>query len=169
VSTWVRGLCGAPDVPQGKQQQQQHSSSLAEELSNDGDTVIATYTPAELLKLCNGNNADVGLRLIFVWSTSPHNNRREKWDAVVWQNNLYLQVPNGSLVGTSKEAFVALLDYAEEMRCANVLICLPKLRPEKNQWMRMFSFFGFDTLPPNHPLVPMATSDDLVFMAYHIE
>ncbi|RWS27091.1 hypothetical protein B4U80_13732 [Leptotrombidium deliense] len=78
-------------------------------------------------------------------------------------------LPKVSLAGSSKEAFVALLDYAEEMGMANVVICQPKNRIEKNQWMRMFSFFGFVTLPPNHPLAPMATSDDLVLMAYHIE
>ncbi|RWS05637.1 Ornithine decarboxylase antizyme 1-like protein [Dinothrombium tinctorium] len=140
------------------------SSPLAEEVGTANNALIKQYTPAEILKLSLEN----GLRLTFV-SCATTGLSTNKWDAVLWRRNIYLQVPNGLPVDASKEAFVALLDYAEEMSCDNVLICLPKNRPERNAWMRMFMFFGFVTLPPNHPLTPMETSDDLVFMAYNIE
>ena len=35
--------------------------------------------------------------------------------------------------------------------------------------MRMFMYFGFEMLPPTHPLVPKDATDSGLFMAYHIQ
>lgn len=61
---------------------------------------------------------------------------KSKWEAILYQNNLYLQIPAGVLFETSKEAFVNLLEYAEEeLKCQNVLICLDKNSVEKCKYI----------------------------------
>lgn len=58
--------------------------------------------------------------------------QKAKWEAILYDNNLYLQIPAGVLFETSKEAFVNLLEYAEEeLKCQNVVICLNKNCVEK--------------------------------------
>lgn len=47
------------------------------------------------------------------------------WDAVLWQGRLYFIVSENQLLRGSKEAFVSLLEYAEDtLRCKHVVICL---------------------------------------------
>jgi len=98
--------------------------------------------------------------------------QKSKWEALLYNNNLYLQIPADILFETSKEAFVNLLEYAEEeLKCQNVIICLDKNCVEKsNNLMRMFMYFGFYALSPSHPLTANAkASDNLLFMAYSFE
>jgi len=94
--------------------------------------------------------------------------QKGKWEAILYDNNLYLQIPAGVLFETSKEAFVNLLEYAEEeLKCQNVVICLDKSCVEKSKnLIRMFMYFGFYALAPSHPLAPENASDSLLFMAY---
>jgi len=96
---------------------------------------------------------------------------KSKWEAILYSNNLYLQIPANCLVETSKEAFVNLLEYAEEeLKCQNVVLCLDKSCVEKsNNLIRMFMYFGFYALSPSHPLTPQNASDSLLFMAYSFE
>jgi len=85
----------------------------------------------------------------------------------LWRENLYLQIPNGIIVERSKEAFVSLLEFGEEeLLCSHIVVCFSKNRNERNMLMRMFMFFGFVALPPNHPLAPMDASDEILYMAY---
>lgn len=96
---------------------------------------------------------------------------KSKWEAILYEQNLYLQIPADILFETSKEAFVNLLEYAEEeLKCQNVVICLDKNSVEKsNSLIRMFMYFGFSALSPTHPLTPKNASDTLLFMAYSFE
>jgi len=97
--------------------------------------------------------------------------QKSKWEAILFNNNLYLQIPAGVLFETSKEAFVNLLEYAEEeLKCQNVVICLDKSCVEKsNNLIRMFMYFGFYALSPSHPLAPKNATDSMLFMAYSFE
>lgn len=57
-------------------------------------------------------------------------------DGVMWRGNLYLQIPGGpNLGGISKEAFINLLDFAEEqLKAANVIVFFSKCRRERSKW-----------------------------------
>jgi hypothetical protein len=47
------------------------------------------------------------------------------WDAVLWRGRLYVSVSAEQLCHGSKEAFVSLLEYAEDvLRCEHVIVCL---------------------------------------------
>ena len=52
---------------------------------------------------------------------------RTNWDAVLWQDALYVSVTASQLADGSKRAFVSLLEYAEEeLGVSNVVACLDK-------------------------------------------
>lgn len=47
---------------------------------------------------------------------------------------LYIEVPNGCLPDASKEAFVALLEYAEEvLRCQHAIVFFKKDRMDRGK------------------------------------
>lgn len=93
------------------------------------------------------------------------------WQATLLKQALYLHVPSQILLHASKEAFVKLLEYAEEqLNCQTVVISIDRNRIEKNNsLMRMFMYFGFTMLPAAHPLAPRDMSDSKIYMAYTIQ
>ncbi|UYV69021.1 OAZ1 [Cordylochernes scorpioides] len=116
VSLWGRGLGGAPDEP--------HAVSL---LSPEGSGVGTSKTPPAVVPSADGL---VTFKLRLAESTAL------QWQALLWQRRLYLQLPPGPLQDGSKEALVALLEYAEEeLHCSHVLVCFQKDRPDKALYM----------------------------------
>ena len=68
--------------------------------------------------------------------------QKSKWEAILFNNNLYLQIPAGVLFETSKEAFVNLLELAEEeLKCQSVIICLDKNCVEKCKCLSLNCIF----------------------------
>ena len=52
---------------------------------------------------------------------------RTSWDAVLWQERLYVSITGSQLADGSKRAFVSLLEYAEEeLGVTHVVACLDK-------------------------------------------
>jgi len=92
-----------------------------------------------------------------------------EWEAILWKENLYIHIPNGISLDNSKEAFISLLEFAEEeLQCMRVTVYFNKNRSDKNALMRLFSFIGFSVLPPNHNLTPDNASEEMIYMAYSI-
>lgn len=91
------------------------------------------------------------------------------WETTLVKDSLYVELPAGILPEGSKESLVTLLEYAEEkLKCKHVVLCFNKNRTDRVSLLRVFNFFGFQILPPAHPLV-VSPSQDLLFMAYTIE
>lgn len=56
------------------------------------------------------------------------------WETVLWNSVLYVQVPSCILPGGSKEGFVGLLEYAEEvLHCGHVVVCMKKDRTDRSE------------------------------------
>ncbi|EEB10785.1 Ornithine decarboxylase antizyme, putative [Pediculus humanus corporis] len=92
------------------------------------------------------------------------------WETVLWNSVLYVQVPSCILPGGSKEGFVGLLEYAEEvLHCGHVVVCMKKDRTDRNLLVRTFMFLGFIPLAPGHVLIPSNTDPANLFMLYSIE
>lgn len=88
------------------------------------------------------------------------------WETVVVGRRLYLSI--GHLPEGSKEAFVSLLEYAEEvLGCTHVLICFRKDRNDRAILIRTFMFLGFEVIPPGHPIAP--ANNEHLYLLYEIE
>jgi len=65
-----------------------------------------------------------------------------EWNAMLFGRCLYLR-PGQSLPDGSKEAFVALLQYAEELlQCSHIYVCFRKSAVARSM-VRTFQFLGF--------------------------
>lgn len=54
------------------------------------------------------------------------------WETTYVNNTLYIEVPHGCLPDASKDAFVALLEYAEEvLLCNNAIVYFSKEREDR--------------------------------------
>jgi len=170
----VRGLCGIPDVPQTANNNINRLSSTLTEEGNDGSDGsgggVGKYNAyrmppniGELTKQSCNNAIRLTLNI----------NLRErhdvKWEAILWRQNLFIHIPNRICLDNSKEAFISLLEFAEEeLLCMRVTVYFDKNRSDRNILVRLFSFIGFTVLPPNHSLAPPNASENLLYMAYNI-
>nr|XP_032809681.1 LOW QUALITY PROTEIN: ornithine decarboxylase antizyme 1-like [Petromyzon marinus] len=94
--------------------------------------------------------------------------RTVQWDAVLSNNNLFLEIPQGSLPEGSKESFSILLEHAEEkFSVDHVIVCFYRNREDRASMMRIFNYLGFETVKPGHPIAP--NRPDVLFMAYSID
>ncbi|CAL8129617.1 unnamed protein product [Orchesella dallaii] len=91
------------------------------------------------------------------------------WETIYVNNNLYIEVKNGCLPDASKDAFVSLLEYAEDiLRCQHAVIYFSKERSDRASLIRTFMMVGFLAVPPENKLV-YAPSDKNVYMVYNID
>ena len=68
-----------------------------------------------------------------------------EWETVVWRGTLYIRVPSCLLPEGSKEGFVSLLEYAEEiLHCTNVVVCLRKDRTDRGTHRYTIPLFDAD-------------------------
>lgn len=104
------------------------------------------------------------------------------WEAVLWRGRLYVSVTPQALTNGSKEAFVSLLEYAEDvLECSHVIVCLGKPSAQSNSSapsgidtndkdikmaIRNFMFLGFQPLAPGHEFMP--SNPNLVCFYYTI-
>ena len=89
------------------------------------------------------------------------------WEAILWQGRLYVNVTMQQLSEGSKEAFVELLEYAEErLGCSHVVVCLDRQLKEMKVVVRNFLFLGFQPLAPGHEFLPK--NPNLVSMQFPI-
>jgi len=90
------------------------------------------------------------------------------WETILLKNNLYIEVPNGLLPDASKEAFVALLEYAEEvLQCDHAVVCFLKDRLDRAILIRTFMFLGFYVAPPGNELA-LPSDKGYIYMVYKI-
>jgi len=156
----VPGLCRIGDVPHASD-----GPNLTAESGGDVPSlsVDPPYDNHELKEFPKNQ----ATKITFRYSLTPHTIL--SWDTTLMNNNLYIEVPHGCLPDASKEAFVALLEYAEEvLQCHHAIVCFKKDRVDRAMLIRTFMFLGFYLVPPGNELAPAADNDH-VFMVYKID
>jgi len=89
---------------------------------------------------------------------------RTQWEAVQWQNRLYVAVTQNQLADGSKRAFVSLLEYAEEeLGVEHVIACLDQGHVNNNV-IRNFLFLGLQPMLAEHEYFPAALSHVVCFL-----
>ncbi|XP_023687700.1 LOW QUALITY PROTEIN: ornithine decarboxylase antizyme 1b [Paramormyrops kingsleyae] len=143
-------------IPGGRGNGQWDHTSSARPLHSDKKLTV-TEEPA-------GN----GRPRILHFKSCPTASRMIQWDAVVSDDNLYVEIPRDTLPEGSKESFAALLEYAEEhLNVVTVFVCFYKNRDDRAKLLRTFSFLGFEIVKPGHAPVP--PRPDVFFMAYNFD
>jgi len=95
---------------------------------------------------------------------------RQAWDTVLRGRTLYVALPSQILAEGSREAFVALLEAAEEkLGCQHVVVVFAAERNDRPMLVRTFMFLGFVVLSPTSPLVPPSLAAGSICMLYNIE
>lgn len=157
----MQGLGGGPDVPHAAD-----VSSLIEESSGVGKAKELSVSQPCNVQCENELSKDQHVKITFRYPLTPQTVLT--WDTMLLKNNLYIEVPNGCLPDASKEAFVALLEYAEEvLQCEHAIVCFPRERSDRSILIRTFMFLGFFVVPPGNELV-LPSDKDHVYMVYNI-
>jgi len=100
-----------------------------------------------------GSGQDQATKITF--SAAGLGGTRTTWDAVLWQDRLYVNVTSSQLAEGSKRAFVSLLEYAEEeLEVTHVVACLDRLHHDNKNVIRNFLFLGFQPIAPGHEFIP---------------
>lgn len=120
-------------------------------------------------------NAKPVLRLRF-----PDRSNCASWEALLWDDKLYVSVTPKQLAGGSKEAFVSLLEYAEDhLECSHVIVCLIKNENDDDErssglssLIKNFMFLGFSPLARRQtellPKKMLDSNPDMVCFVYTI-
>jgi len=72
-----------------------------------------------------------------------------KWEALLWRENLFILIPDGISLDGSKEAFVALLEFAEEeLRCKLVTVYFGKDRGDRSKGVSLLTCLSINLFLP---------------------
>jgi ornithine decarboxylase antizyme 1 len=176
--TWAQGLDSAPDVPHavnasgrktegsgvGVTKEPPVSARAPETVSGGGRVHgiggATTGVQAAVCAVADAvSNLCFRIRLI---------GQEVTWETLLIGRTLFIEIPTDILPEGSKESFVTLLEYAEEvLSCSHVIVCFKKNRGDRASLVRTFMFLGFMPVAPgSHRL---AVSGDLMYLAYTIQ
>ena len=106
---------------------------------------LITVTPCVSELLSKSLDSAVELTFSYTWTpsiadpseASPRSGQQSaieiNWNALLVKGHLYLNVPNGVGVERNKEAFVTLLEFAEEeLASTHIIVSFNKSRPERS-------------------------------------
>lgn len=153
VSPWMGGLGRVFDAPRASWEFPEGTCAgflgyPSDPVSDGLESTTGDGTQAAL-----DNDHDTAVKICF--SAAGLGGVRTNWDAVLWQDRLYVNVTASQLADGSKRAFVSLLEYAEEeLGVSNVVACVDKLHHDNKNVIRNFLFLGFQPLAPGHEFHP---------------
>jgi len=122
---------------------------------------------------CNCNevitNDTIGGLQLFEFVLKDGEHVISSWKAVNHMNHLYIKIPDGLLPAGSRECFVSLLEYAEEvLKVESMFLCISKDRDDRANLLRIFMFLGFEIVHCTLcPLIPK--SEKFIFMGFSFE
>lgn len=105
-----------------------------------------------------------------VFAITVAENTIRNWQTVIYDQTMFVFIPdNPSQIG-SKESFVSLLEIAEEdLGCSFVISCVGNDSTDKLAYMRTFRYMGFEVIDPSHPIInTVANESNFIFLAYEL-
>jgi len=157
------GLSGVPDAP--------HAVNVSFHKTEGNGVGVSAEPPVyvkrhEEVSALAEAQAQITSSLCF--NISLGDTKEVAWETLWVGRKLYVETPCGILPDGSKESFVTLLEYAEEvLKCSHVIVCFRKERSDRASLIRTFMYLGFAVVAPGHALVPL--TNDRMFMAYTID
>ncbi|KAG8576050.1 hypothetical protein GDO81_009758 [Engystomops pustulosus] len=162
LGTSFPGLCGAPDAPH----------PLLKIPGGRGDSrdpaLPAVIYKDEKLTVSQDLSGNDGKPHLVHFQYKVTEVKHSSWKAMLSNQSLFVEIPEGVLADGSKEGLLALLEYAEEkMKVRYVFICFRKSREDRGPLLKTFSFLGFEIVRPGHPCVP--ARPEVLFMVYSLD
>lgn len=117
---------GAPDVPNDGITLHRHSSVIT--VNEDSVTSkLAPPTIGELAKQSRHQPIKITLKITLLDSLTV------QWDSILIKEELFVHIPNNT-TDNSKEAFIALLEFAEEeLCCKKVIVYFDKAKSNRSK------------------------------------
>lgn len=111
------------------------SGAASSTVREDGFGVVSVTPCVSQLIKCS-SQGPTQMTFSYAWAgLSQEGHNEVKWSALLFKGTLYLSVPNGLVVERSKEAFVTLLEFAEEqLDCSAIVVYFEKNRPERRKY-----------------------------------
>ena len=117
------GFLGYPSDPVSDGLESTTGDGTQAALDNDHDTAVKVWDDYH----DDLTRPDLTCLSQICFSAAGLGGVRTNWDAVLWQDRLYVSVTASQLADGSKRAFVSLLEYAEEeLGVSNVVACVDK-------------------------------------------
>jgi hypothetical protein len=165
ASRWVRGLCGAPDVPHAHNKRSSNDPSGGQCVGSGKTSppfVVGSEGPLNLEKENSAGRA--------VWITFRVRDSAQVLEAMLLDGKLILPIPEEGLPEGSKEAVTELLEFAEEqLKATEVIVTLAKDRQDRMVIIRTLMYLGFEALAPDSAMLPHDVADPRhYFMCYSI-
>lgn len=92
-----------------------------------------------------------------------------KWCVAVLDNRMYVAIGDGELPEGVQSGFVGLLEYAERVGCAQMVVGVKKSRADLRVLLKSFMFFGFSPVAPACQAAMCSCNPDYVFLACDID
>lgn len=92
-----------------------------------------------------------------------------KWCVAVLDDSMYVAIGDGELPEGVQSGFVGLLEYAERVGCAQMVVGVKKSRADLRVLLKSFMFFGFSPIAPACQLTMCSANPDYVYMACAID
>jgi len=118
---------GAPDVSHGGITLHRNSSIIT---VNDS-TVASKLVPPSICDLAKQSRQEA---IKITLSITLLDSLTVQWDSILFNEELFIHIPN-TTTDNSKEAFIALLEFAEEeLCCKKVVVYFDKTKPNKSKF-----------------------------------
>lgn len=109
-----------------------------------------------------GSNGNAPFSLCFTIRLIEH---EVTWETLLIGSTLFIETPPDILPAGSKESFVTLLEYAEDvLLCSHIIICFKKNRADRQSLVQTFRYYGFVPVAPGTHQLPVAS--DFMYLAY---
>lgn len=177
IYNWVRGLGSAPDVPHAVNATGRKTEGSGVGVKKEPPVSARALETVNVDCRVHGINGPAGVVPSRVGGTDAVLNlcfqirligQEVTWETLLIDKTLFIEIPADILPEGSKESFVTLLEYAEEVLfCSHVIVCFKKNRGDRASLVRTFMFLGFVPVAPG--MHRLAVNSDLMYLAYNIQ